>query len=505
MNNMKQLFRVGFFLVLIMLCAGGRVMADFGPEFVAKYPTSSSFAAADCQLCHGASTSRLNSYGRALQDSLSKYGGTAANITAAFTAVQSLNSDADAGANSNLIEINASAQPGWTSGSNNITYPRSRSGATALETAPASILLDPVSAPPALPTVTISATTPNASETGPTAGQFTVSRTGSTASALTVNYGIGGTATNNSDYANLSGSVTIGAGSATALITVMPVDDALVEGSETVMLTLSANAAYTVGSPGNATVTIADNDSAPPPPPPPPTGPMIALNTAKLDFGQVQVLTKASRTASVHNVGDATLEVTAITACSGTSSEYTWSPSTFTLSPGSSQTLTVFYQPVDQTSDAGCLHLASNDNTQNPETLALAGVGVTPTVGPVVDIDIAKFSTTRQVNLMRPRPVTIQVMVRNPGSVAGSANVTVIGEQNNVGIYNQTLSVTLNKRGNKRLKFPPYIPTMQGDIVWTVTVDDADPDFDEATATTSVRLGEKENREGGGWHEDKED
>jgi len=502
MNNLLQLLRAGSFLVLTLICAGGRALADFGPEFEAKYPTSSSFTAADCQLCHGASTSRLNSYGRALQDSLSKYGGTAANITAAFTVVQSLNSDADAGANSNLTEINASAQPGWTTGSNNITYPRSRTGATALETAPAGILLDPASAPPPLPTVMISATTPNASETGPTAGQFTVSRTGSTASALTVNYGIGGSATNTTDYANLSGTVTIGAGSVTALITVMPVDDALVEGNETVMLTLSANAAYTVGSPSNATVTIADNDSAPPPPP---TGPMIALNTAKLDFGQVQVLTNASRTASVHNIGDATLEVTAITACAGTSSEYTWSPSTFTLNPGSSQTLTVFYQPMDQTSDAGCLQLASNDTTQNPETLALVGVGVMPPLGPVVDIDIARFSTTRQVNLMRPRPVKIQVVVRNPGSIAGSANVTVIAEQNHVEIYNQTLPVTLNKRGNKRLQFPSYIPTDQGDIVWTVTVDDADPDFDEATATTIVQLGAKGHHEGGGWDRERED
>ena len=472
-------------------------MADFGAEFQTQYPKSSSFASAGCQLCHGSSTSRLNSYGRALQDALAIYGGGAADIFGAFVAVQSNNSDGDTGANSNLTEINANAQPGWTTGLNT-TYPRSRSGATTLESAPSSIaLLDPASA---LPTITISASTPNASETGPTAGQFTVSRTGSTASSLTVNYTVGGTATNGTDYATLSGSVIIGAGSATALITVSPVDDALVEGNETVILTLSANAAYTVGSPNNATVNIADNDSAPPPPPP--SGPMIALSTAKLDFGQVQIFTKASRTASVHNIGSSTLEITGITACPGTSVEYSWSPNAFSLSPGSSQTLTVFYQPVDQTSDTGCVQIASNDASQNPETLALAAVGIVPPAGPVADIDIARFSVTRQVNLMRPRPVQIQVSVRNPGSIAGSANVTVVGEQNNVAVYNQTQPITLNRRGNKRMAFPPYSPTVQGDIIWTVTVDDADPDFDEATATTKVILGTSDHNGGDGERED---
>ena len=259
MNNRNQLLRTAVVLIVATLCFAGKAMADFGAEFDSQYPKSTS-GSAGCQLCHGSSTSRLNTYGRALQDALAIYGGGAANIFGAFVAVQPSNSDGDAGANSNLVEINANAQPGWTTGLNT-TYPRNRVGATAQETAPIGIaLLDPVSA---LPTITISASTPSASETGPTAGQFTVSRTGGTTSPLTVNYTIGGTATNTTDYASLSGSVIIGAGSATALITVTPVDDALFEGSETVILTLSANAAYTVGSPDNATVTIADNDPAP--------------------------------------------------------------------------------------------------------------------------------------------------------------------------------------------------------------------------------------------------
>ncbi len=109
-------------------------------------------------------------------------------------------------------------------------------------------------------TVTVAATDNTATEAGPTTGTFTVSRTGSTSSALTVYYAVSGTATSGSDYNALSGSVSISAGSSTGTITVTPINDALVEGNETVVVTISANAAYTVGSPSSATVTIIDDD-----------------------------------------------------------------------------------------------------------------------------------------------------------------------------------------------------------------------------------------------------
>ena len=110
------------------------------------------------------------------------------------------------------------------------------------------------------PTVSIAATTPTASETGPTSGAFTVTRNGCLPSPLTVNYSIGGTAGNGVDYGTLTGSVTIPANATTAPITITPIDDTVPECSETVILTLTANAAYTVGSPSSATVTITDND-----------------------------------------------------------------------------------------------------------------------------------------------------------------------------------------------------------------------------------------------------
>lgn len=111
-----------------------------------------------------------------------------------------------------------------------------------------------------LPAVTITANDSTATEAGPTTGQFTVTRTGNTASALTVYFTVSGTATSGSDYTSIGTSVTIPKKSASVVKTVTPVNDTLVESNETVVVTLSSNAAYTVGSPSSATVTITSDD-----------------------------------------------------------------------------------------------------------------------------------------------------------------------------------------------------------------------------------------------------
>ena len=89
---------------------------------------------------------------------------------------------------------------------------------------------------------------------------FTVTRTGSTAASLNVFYSVGGTAANGTDYTALPGSVTIPAGMSSATITVSVIDDTLVEGPETVIVTLIATADYLVGTPNTDTVSLADND-----------------------------------------------------------------------------------------------------------------------------------------------------------------------------------------------------------------------------------------------------
>ena len=92
----------------------------------------------------------------------------------------------------------------------------------------------------------------------PRNGVFTVSRAGPTVVDLTVQYTLGGTASHGNDYQAIPASTTIPAGQSSATVTITPIPDALAEGDETVILTISPNSSYLVGNPGSATVTIAD-------------------------------------------------------------------------------------------------------------------------------------------------------------------------------------------------------------------------------------------------------
>jgi hypothetical protein len=105
--------------------------------------------------------------------------------------------------------------------------------------------------------VTIVATQNTATEGG-APGRFTVTRTGSTTSPLTVFYQVSGSATNGTDYHTLPGSVVISAEQSSAVMTVTALNDGVAEGDETVTLSLQANASYTLGSPSTASVTIRD-------------------------------------------------------------------------------------------------------------------------------------------------------------------------------------------------------------------------------------------------------
>jgi regulation of enolase protein 1 (concanavalin A-like superfamily) len=112
------------------------------------------------------------------------------------------------------------------------------------------------------PVVSIVATDANAAEAGLDPGTFTVSRTGPTTASLTVSLARSGTATSGTDYNAIATplSLVIPAGSASATVTVTPIQDASPEGPETVIETLNTDPNYAVGTPAAATVTIADDD-----------------------------------------------------------------------------------------------------------------------------------------------------------------------------------------------------------------------------------------------------
>jgi len=110
------------------------------------------------------------------------------------------------------------------------------------------------------PVVTITASDATATEGGDT-GAFTISRTGPTTAALSVSFSRTGTATSGTDFTALTSPFTIPIGQSSATLTVSPLNlDSTPETAETVIVTLSADSGYTVGTPSSATVTINDDD-----------------------------------------------------------------------------------------------------------------------------------------------------------------------------------------------------------------------------------------------------
>lgn len=102
-------------------------------------------------------------------------------------------------------------------------------------------------------------------------GEFTISLPGTTTTAteaITVNYTLAGTAVNGTDYTALTGAVVIPAGDHEVKIPVSALTDQIIEGTETVILTItggnSTSFAFTPSATnGNAIMSIADSDNTP--------------------------------------------------------------------------------------------------------------------------------------------------------------------------------------------------------------------------------------------------
>ncbi|HEY3325340.1 MAG TPA: S8 family serine peptidase [Planctomycetota bacterium] len=111
-------------------------------------------------------------------------------------------------------------------------------------------------------TVRVFATMPWASETGPKNGEFTVTRTGSTAQDLLVKYDVSSNsdALPDIDYQRLPGTVTIPAGSASVKIVVVPIDNTVFDATRDVALQLLSSPDYALSSNQSATVHILDNE-----------------------------------------------------------------------------------------------------------------------------------------------------------------------------------------------------------------------------------------------------
>lgn len=113
--------------------------------------------------------------------------------------------------------------------------------------------------------VTLSVSPSTVNENGSSNLVFTFTRSAATASALNVNYEVSGTASSNSDYTGLPSTsstqtVTIPANASSVSISIDPTADTTIEANETVIFTLNSGTDYSIGTSGNVTGTISNDD-----------------------------------------------------------------------------------------------------------------------------------------------------------------------------------------------------------------------------------------------------
>jgi hypothetical protein len=151
--------------------------------------------------------------------------------------------------------------------------------------------------------------------------------------------------------------------------------------------------------------------------------PAIALNPASLDFQTVTVGSSKTLSTQVQNSGTASLNVTGISPCAGTSGSVTWAPAApFTVAAGGSTTLSVTFAPTAAGAlPAGsCLAIASNDPAKPTVNLGLAGTGAS-TAAPAIALNPTSLNfQTVTVGSSK----TLSAQVQNTGTA--SLNVTSV-------------------------------------------------------------------------------
>ncbi|WP_071191885.1 Calx-beta domain-containing protein [Trichormus sp. NMC-1] len=293
-----------------------------------------------------------------------------------------------------------------------------------------------------IPIITVAATDANAAETAtgvtPNPGVFTLTRTGSTTNALTVNYTNAGTASNGTDYSNLPGSVTFAAGSATATVTVNPIDDTITEVTETAIFNLAAGTGYTLGTATSATVNIADNDF-----------PLVTIN---LSDNQTIVEGRTSSqnvsyTVTLSDTSNQTITVQYATS-NGTAiagQDYTGKTGTLTFNPGVTSrviNIPIVNNFINEANETFTLSLTSPTN---------ASLGTkTSATTTITDTLVASVTTT------------LPIYVENL-SLSGTTSINGTGNAgNNVLIGNQANNILFTGSGADTLKGKAGADTLTG-------------------------------------------
>ena len=304
------------------------------------------------------------------------------------------------------------------------------------------------------------AVSPSVLEDGTTNLVYTFTRTGVTTNALTVNYNVGGAATFNTDYTQLSaasytatkGTITFAAGATTATLTIDPKADTTVESDETVALTLATGTGYTVGTTTAVSGTITNDD----------TSVTLAVSPSVLEDGTTNLVYTFTRTGVTtnaltvnYNVGGAATFNTDYTQLSAAS--YTATKGTITFAAGATTATLTIDPKADTTVESDetvALTLATGTGYIAGTTTAVTGtitnddlpsINLSPNQI-VVEGNTSPQSITYTVTLSNPstQPITVKYATANGTAISGLDYTDKLGTLTFApGVTNQSFKIPI--------------------------------------------------------------
>jgi hypothetical protein len=284
--------------------------------------------------------------------------------------------------------------------------------------------------------ITLAVAPASVTEDGATNLTYTFNRTGDLTNPLTVNYTIGGTAANGTDYATISTSVTFAANSATATVIVNPTTDTTIESDETVSLTLATSPDYIVGTVSPVTGTITNDDF-----------PSLSINDISVIEGKDPnaVLLVSLSSPSSQNI-TVNYTTTALTATAN--SDYTTSTGTLTIAPNS--TLATISIPI----------LNDNTNESNEFFIVTLSNPVNATLNPNASFGEVMISDTWFSALSRTLPEGVENLTLMGTAANGTGN-----SGNNVLTGNSANNTLNGGGGNDTLNGSTGVDTLIGGLV----------------------------------------
>ncbi|MDB9548932.1 beta strand repeat-containing protein, partial [Dolichospermum circinale] len=315
-----------------------------------------------------------------------------------------------------------------------------------------------------LPSISLAVSPASVVEDGPTNLVYTFTRTGTTANALTVNYGVGGNATFNTDYTQIgaasftatTGTITFSAGSSTATLTVDPTADTTVETDETVVLTLATAPGYTIDTPAAVTGTITNDDSS--------ALPVISVAATDASAAETAIGIAANPgqftlTRLGGNINQAVTVNYTLTGTATNGTDYTSLPTSVTFAAGSSTaivTVTPTNDTIFEATETAILTLATGTGYTVSTTNRAATVNITdndlqPTINLSANQTIVEGNTNPQnviytvtLSNASTQTITVQYATANGTAIAGSDYTSTSGTLTfNPGVTSQVINIPI--------------------------------------------------------------